>query len=157
MVNDDRTTSSTDSYALNSILDYINPIEEYDHHSSSIYTTKYETLIYNSKNIDNDDLNIDQDGITYDTASVTSISDTSLNGDLLPKSFLQLKGISVANYNMGCNFYIAAALRIIMRYNLSILAIHECSSWNKELKWKILPSQDSVTNGAILSKYLHSK
>jgi hypothetical protein len=38
------------------------------------------------------------------------MSSTSNNGDLLPKTFLQLKGISVANYNMGCNFSIVATL-----------------------------------------------
>jgi hypothetical protein len=45
--------------------------------------------------------------------------------DLIPKTFLQLKGISVANYNMGCNFNIAAALRVMITYEISILAIQE--------------------------------
>jgi hypothetical protein len=43
-----------------------------------------------------------------------------LNADLLPKTFLQLKDISVANYNMGCNFNISAALHIMVHYELSI-------------------------------------
>lgn len=134
MVNDDGSSSSTDSYDLNSILHYDNPLEEVDHDSSSIScTTKYRTSVCNSETIDNDDLNTNQDDTNHDNMSDTSESDSSLNRDLLPKSFLQLKGISVANYNMGCNFHIAAALRIIMRYNLSILTIQEHSPWNKEL------------------------
>jgi hypothetical protein len=39
-------------------------------------------------------------------------SDKGNNGDSAPKTFPQLKGISIANYNMGCNFDIAMALRI---------------------------------------------
>jgi hypothetical protein len=56
-----------------------------------------------------------------------------MNGDNLPKSFLQLKGISVGNFNMGCHFHISAAIRLLVQYNLQILVIQEHTSWNKEL------------------------
>jgi hypothetical protein len=49
------------------------------------------------------------------------------------ESFLQLKVILVGNFDMGCNFHIAAALRITMHYNLNILAIQEHTPWNEEL------------------------
>ncbi len=41
--------------------------------------------------------------------------DTSIKGDKVPKSFLQLKGITVGNVNMGCNFHISATLRIMFQ------------------------------------------
>jgi hypothetical protein len=63
----------------------------------------------------------------------TNASETSNNGDSLPKNFLQLKGISIANCNMGCNFNIASALWIMIQYELSILAIQEHTPWNKDL------------------------
>jgi hypothetical protein len=50
------------------------------------------------------------------------LSASSMNGDNLPKSFLQLKGISVGNYNMGCHFHISAAIHLLVQYNLQILA-----------------------------------
>jgi hypothetical protein len=55
------------------------------------------------------------------------------NGDLLPKTFLQLRGIAVANYNMGCNINIAAAIRIMVQYELAILTIQEHTPWNRTL------------------------
>jgi hypothetical protein len=39
----------------------------------------------------------------------------------------------VGNFNMGCNFQLSAALRIIIQYRLHILAIQEHFSWNREL------------------------
>jgi len=54
-------------------------------------------------------------------------------GDTLPKSFLQLRGISVANFNMGCNFSVAVAIRMMIQCKLSILAIQEHTPWNREL------------------------
>ncbi len=62
-----------------------------------------------------------------------SHNDTSQNGDRLPKSFLQLKGIMIGNYNMGCNFHILAALRIMLQYKLVFLAIQEHTAWNRVL------------------------
>jgi hypothetical protein len=40
------------------------------------------------------------------TAHHSTCDNTSQNGDQLPKSFLQLKGITVGYFNMGCNFHI---------------------------------------------------
>ena len=57
----------------------------------------------------------------------------SINGDLLPKSFLQLKGIFVGNFNMNCNFKVDHAIEIMIHYNLSILAVQEHTPWNREL------------------------
>jgi hypothetical protein len=49
------------------------------------------------------------------------------------KSFLQLRGISIANYNMGCNFDIASTIRLMMLFKLNLLAIQEHTPWNREL------------------------
>jgi hypothetical protein len=67
--------------------------------------------------------------------TIETFSKMNTNGcsDPLPKTFLQLKGISVANYNMGCNFSIAAALRLMIAYGLSILTIQEHTSWNRQI------------------------
>jgi hypothetical protein len=60
-------------------------------------------------------------------------SSQTKNRDDIPNTFLALKGISIANFNMGCNFHIAAALKLIADYDISILAIQEHTPWNKEL------------------------
>jgi hypothetical protein len=60
-------------------------------------------------------------------------ADRSQNDDTLPRSFLQLKGILVGNFNMGCNFHISAALMIMMQYNITILAIQEHTAWSRKL------------------------
>jgi len=60
-------------------------------------------------------------------------SSQTKNRDDIPNTFLALKGISIANFNMGCNFHIAAAFKLIADYDISILAIQEHTPWNKEL------------------------
>jgi hypothetical protein len=52
---------------------------------------------------------------------------------MIPKSFLQLRGISVANYNMGCHFNIGTAIRLMMQNDLFILAIQEHTPWSRKL------------------------
>jgi hypothetical protein len=83
-------------------------------------------------NIDSDDSNTMSQTSVISNISTTSL-ETSQNGDTLQKSFLQLKGISVANFNICCNFHIAAALQIMIQYDNSILAIQEHTTWNKTL------------------------
>jgi hypothetical protein len=60
---------------------------------------------------------------------------TSAGGSktFLPKTVLQLRGISIANYNMACNFSIMAAIHLMIQYDLSILAIQEYTPWSREL------------------------
>jgi hypothetical protein len=53
--------------------------------------------------------------------------------DTLPATFLALKGISVANYNMGCNFSVDTAITIMNQHQLFILTIQEHSPWNRDL------------------------
>ena len=67
--------------------------------------------------------------------SITSMASEELSttNNTPSKSFLQLKGISIGNFNMNCNFDIESALCIMMRNELSILAIQEHTPWNKEL------------------------
>jgi hypothetical protein len=64
---------------------------------------------------------------------ILAMSSTSNNGDLLPKTFLQLKGISVANYNMGCNFSIVATLWLMRNRELSAIEMasikRTCDKW----------------------------
>lgn len=68
------------------------------------------------------------------TTNASNLSDTdTILGDKLPKSFLQLSGISVANFNMRCNFRVEKALSIMIHYDLTILAIQEHTPWNRKL------------------------
>jgi hypothetical protein len=68
------------------------------------------------------------------TSSITiNSSEIANNEDTLPKSFLQLQGISIANYNMACNFHIGAALKIMLHHKIHILAIQEHTAWNRNL------------------------
>jgi len=71
-----------------------------------------------------------------DDSDATDIweEDSAMNiGDNLPKTFLELSGISVANFNTGCNFQIDAAITLMIHYDLHILTIQEHTPWNKEL------------------------
>jgi hypothetical protein len=58
--------------------------------------------------LDNLDARIEETSLM----TIETINQLSTNGcsDPLPKTFLQLKGIAVAHYSMGCNFSITAAL-----------------------------------------------
>lgn len=72
----------------------------------------------------------------------------------LPKSFLQLKGILIGNYNMAWNFHISSAIRIMIQHNLAILAIQEHTAWSRTLtehKFHLL--KDTAINGNILLLY----
>jgi len=71
--------------------------------------------------------------VSITTATLSAENENDLNGDSLPKSFLQLRGISVGNFNMQCNFRVEAAIRIMLQYKIDILAIQEHTPWNREL------------------------
>ena len=62
--------------------------------------------------------------IRSDVCSTTDDKDI-LNADNLPLTFLQLRGISIGNFNMNGNFKIEAAIRLMFHYKLDILAIQE--------------------------------
>jgi hypothetical protein len=66
-------------------------------------------------------------------STTTTVLTDNQSNNILPKSFMQLQGISVGNFNMACNFNILAALHIMTRYKLHILAIQEHTPWNREL------------------------
>jgi len=44
-----------------------------------------------------------------------------------------MQGISIGNFNMGCNFQIEAAIQIMVQYELAVLSIQEHTPWSKEL------------------------
>jgi len=102
------------------------------------------------------DLNLNElgelalEGSTRRIRSLAS-TDTFQNGDKLPKSFLQLKGISVAKFKMGCNFHILPALQIKIKYSITILAIQQHTAWNREF-WtaRSNPLNASLKNGDTL-------
>jgi len=76
----------------------------------------------------------DEDINTTTTSTESNATnDIYLNGDSSPKSFLQISGIIVGNYNMGCNFHASTAIRIMIQHNISVLAIQEHTAWNRNL------------------------
>jgi hypothetical protein len=89
--------TSNDSYRNKSLFNYIHPEEEYDSgHSALSDSTKIDFYSQLTSIADNSGSDFGKDDTTYDTSSVTStLLITSMNGDILPKSFLQLKWISV--------------------------------------------------------------
>jgi hypothetical protein len=133
----DETYSHEDlSYSANDYLFSLG--EEVDNDTISYLSNDEDSrkdisLYDSSKQSSSSDME-DSDGSTRMQKSVNSAdSNKRNNGDNIPKTFLQLKGISIANYNMGCNFDIAMAIRIMIQYDLTILAIQEHTPWNKDL------------------------
>jgi hypothetical protein len=130
-------TSSTEPNSI--LLDYLKNDDEFNFDYSSISSRENDTLSTSSLCSDTYSLSDSrEDDETYTESSIKSTKSitstcTSMNGDMLPKSFLQLTGIAVGNFNMGCNFHISAAIRIMAQYNLTILAIQEHTPWNKDL------------------------
>ena len=78
--------------------------------------------------------------VSYWSIEQKLIDDTSQNGDMLPKSFIQLKGIMVGIFNMGCNFHISSALQI------KILAIQEHTTWSRTLLQHEITSIERLCN-----------
>jgi len=65
----------------------------------------------------------DENECSSETSEITDIGESQhtdttpiQNGDMPTESFLQLKGITVGNFNVKCNFHIAAALRVMIQY-----------------------------------------
>ena len=89
-----------------------------------------------SSEYQSDTMMMDDDGDTISLQSNISDYTGRTSPDTIEdteKSFLQLKGISIANYNMGCNFDLSMAIKLMLRYDIYILAIQEHTSWNRDL------------------------
>jgi hypothetical protein len=103
----------TNADCSNSLLDYQDAINDIDTEDVYSYasmkeqdkSTCHSSVISDaSKSISSDE---QSSTIPSKMSNTTDGSHSSYIGDSLPKSFLQLRGISVANFNMGCNFNIA--------------------------------------------------
>ena len=143
--NDHETTDSRTNHDddTDSLLDYRSAIADSVSRNSPIHTPSLvsfdsDTITFTSESSETNsqwDHNTveDEDKSCATFEGNANLYEEQLNADLLPKTFLQLKGISVANYNMGCNFNISAALHIMVHYELSIFAIQEHTPWSREL------------------------
>jgi hypothetical protein len=106
------------------------------HASSSLYDSKSEQ---NTVGPLSSSVNSISQQIEDEYQSISSgLSEESYQQDAeeeenIPKTFLALKGISIANFNMGCNFQVFVTLQIKVKYEIYILAIQEHTPWNKEL------------------------
>jgi hypothetical protein len=137
----DNTSEESDDCEQNSLLNYY--LEKDDNLNRNSATENHQDIstlatpsLASDTDSDIDTINTRDDDTSLNLEeeddqdnSVSKIQ----NGDSLPKTFLQLNGIVVGNFNMGCNFHISAALRIIIQYKIHILAIQEHTSWNREL------------------------
>jgi hypothetical protein len=114
------TDASIESHNCNSYA------SEYLSGNSTISTLSQEDMESYSQDENEESDNIDASDIWEE--------DSAMNiGDSLPKTFLELSGISVANVNTVCNFQIDAAITLMIHYGLHILTIQEHTPWNKEL------------------------
>jgi hypothetical protein len=85
--------------------------------------------LFSQGNIDNEE----EDEVTQSSTATPDLAEEEESEDMIPKSFLQLRGISVANYNMGCHFNIGTAIRLMMQNDLFIIAIQVHTPWSRQL------------------------
>jgi hypothetical protein len=129
----------TDADCSNSMVDYQDAIKDTDTEEAHSYTSMKEqdksSCLSSVISDASKSISTDEQSSTFSSkmSITTNDSQSSFFGDSLPKSFLQLRGISVANFNMGCNFDIAANIRIMIQYEIAILAIQEHTPWSREL------------------------
>jgi hypothetical protein len=112
--------------------------------TNSLNSTSDASISYIQNNETDTDLM--EDDTSTSSTRISCISSQSINHDTIPKTFLQLKGISVANYNMGCNLCIAATIRLMIQYDLNILAIQEHTPWNRDLSQTEINSIERTCN-----------
>jgi hypothetical protein len=138
---------NTTDELLNSTADYNwtsddNPST--DGSNASWYSSLRDNLISTQSEDDEDDTSSKH-------STISNLSCTSQLAGSLPKSFLQLKGISVAIYNMGCNFSNVATIQFLIQYEIAILAIQEHTPWNRTLSATEISSMNiHAINGALL-------
>jgi len=129
----------TDADCSNSMVDYQDAIKDTNTEEAHSYASMKEqdksTCLSSMISDASKSISTDEQSSTFSSkmSITTNDSQSSFIGDSLPKSFLQLRGISVANFNMGCNFDIAANIRIMIQYEIAILAIQEHTPWSREL------------------------
>ncbi len=99
---------------------------------STSSTSTHKGYTSSSYSTDTDATLHDESSTTGNASDLDDIKGTENEENPL-KTFLQIRGISIANYNMACNFNISTALEIMIRYEIFILAIQEHTPWNKEL------------------------
>jgi hypothetical protein len=109
---------------------------DWDYDESSDYTTPTSADEAASqislKDLDYEDFQTENNAINL-MPSTQNPGIESLADEEISKSFLQMRGISIANYNMGCNFDISLTMRLMMQYQLYMLAIQEHTPWSREL------------------------
>jgi hypothetical protein len=135
--NDSSFDLQTDSYnGYSDASDYLS-LNTTSYESKSKYNSDNDSFSSVTLNGDDDDFSldpsIDAGTLTSDVSNKNEDNAGIIDADNLPKKFLELKGISIANFNMGCNFHIGATIKIMLQYELYFLAIQEHTPWNKEL------------------------
>ncbi len=130
---DDNTTLSSVDYYQSSISSYLTNSQDMDTDMDTEYSDEASEITGYERSFEESQTDFEEN-ISIQSNDSNGASQSSIDTVIdLKKSFLQLRGISVANYNMGCNFNIGTALKLMMRYELYILAIQEHTAWNREL------------------------
>jgi hypothetical protein len=112
----DNTSEESDDCEQNSLLNYY--LENDDNLNRNSATENHQDIstsatpsLASDTDSDIDTTNTRDDDISLNLEEEddqdNSVSEIQ-NGDSLPKTFLQLNGIVVGNFNMGCNFHISA-------------------------------------------------
>jgi hypothetical protein len=130
---DDNTTLSSVDYYQSSISSYLTNSQDMDTDMDTEYSDEASEITGYEQSFEESQTDFEEN-ISIQSNDSNGTSQSSIDTVIdLKKSFLQLRGISVANYNMNCNFYIGTALKLMMRYELYILAFQEHTAWNREL------------------------
>jgi len=98
----------------NSMLDYQRPQASSYRMETPLFASSFNTQGYDKacssndsdliSSTSNDESSTSKLSLTLDTSSLANY------GNKAPKTFLQLRGMAVENYSMGCNFTITAAI-----------------------------------------------
>jgi hypothetical protein len=125
---DDSDTNSSKHFQNSSLSSHWSA----DQLSEEMFTINTEETSEVSINEEEDSYHIDDNSMESPTYNHDQESNSFMEENP-SKSFLQLRGISIANYNMGCNFDIASTIRLMMLFKLNLLAIQEHTPWSREL------------------------
>ncbi len=125
---DDSDTNSSKHFQNSSLSSHWSA----DQLSEESFTIITEKTLETSINQEEDSYQIDDNSMESPTYNHDQESNSFIEENS-SKSFLQLRGISIANYNMGCNFDIASTIRLMMLFKLNLLAIQEHTPWSREL------------------------
>jgi len=123
----------SESNSENSELSEISSIETNNEDSLSLASPLDENMLDVRSTSQDEEESRTETSLSSRRSTFTCDTTNTNTNDFLPKSFLQLQGISIGNFNMACNYHISLAVKIMTQCKLHILAVQEHTAWNREL------------------------